>query len=295
MKKIIECIPNFSEGRDQKTVNAIAEAITSVPGIILLGCESDIDHNRSVISFAGPPEAVIEAAFLACKKASQLIDLNKHRGVHPRIGAMDVCPFVPISGITYKECVEYALKLGKRIGQELRIPVYMYEKAAQKPEHKNLADIRKGQYENLKKQIGKNTQPDFGPSKMGPAGATAIGVRPPLVAYNINLDSSNMEIAKLIAKKIREKDGGLPYVKALGLPLASKGIVQVSMNLTNYKKTGMLKVFRAVKEECQKHHIKILESEIIGLVPQDALKNISSQDLQLKNFSDKKILEKALG
>ncbi|MDA1060962.1 MAG: glutamate formimidoyltransferase, partial [bacterium] len=189
MKKIIECIPNFSEGKDQKKIDQILKEITDTPGVFLLDYESDPAHNRSVVTFAGEPKAVLEAAFKSIKKASELIDLNKHKGEHPRMGATDVCPLVPIKGVKSAECIEYAEKLGERVGKELKIPVYLYEDAAKKPERQNLADVRRGQYEGIKKEIGKDPKrkPDFGPTKLGSAGAVAIGARPPLVAYNVNL------------------------------------------------------------------------------------------------------------
>src|SRR3990167_8251258 len=253
MQKIIECIPNFSEGRDKKKIDKSCKAITNVKGILLLNVESDIAHNRSVITFAGTPVAVLEAAFQATKTASRIIDLTRHKGEHPRMGATDVIPLVPISGITMKECVRLAQKLGSRIGIELKIPVYLYEKAAKREDRKNLANIRKGEYEGLKKEIGKNAdrKPDFGPKYLGKAGATAVGAREPLIAYNVNLDTKNIKIAKAIAKKIREKDGGFKSVKALGFELKDKGITQVSMNLTNYKITPPHIVFNAIKKEAK--------------------------------------------
>lgn len=296
MKKIIECIPNFSEGRDQKTIEAILEVIKSVPGAILLDHESDASHNRSVITFAGEPKAVLEAAFQATKKAAELIDLDKHRGEHPRMGATDVCPLVPISGVKEAECIKYAEELGARIGKELKIPVYLYEKAARKPERENLADIRKGEYEGIKKEIGKDParKPDFGPAKLGKAGATAVGVRAPLIAYNINLRSNDLEIAKKIAKTVRHSSGGFKHVKALGFELADKGIVQVSMNLTNYKQTTVHQVFEAVKKEAHSYGVEILESEVIGLIPQAALIKAARYYLQIDGFKNRQILETIL-
>lgn len=296
MKKIVECIPNFSEGRNKKKVAEIIAAIKSVNGVFLLDQESDLSHNRSVITFAGEPSAVLKAAFRGVKKAAELIDMEKHRGQHPRMGATDVLPLVPLKGVSEKECIKYAHKLGEHIGRELNIPVYLYEKAAKKPWCKNLADVRQGEYEGIKKEIGKNLQrkPDFGPSKLGKAGATAIGVRAPLIAYNINLASKNLSVAKAIAKKIRFKDGGFPCVKALGFELADRGIIQVSMNLTDYKVTGIDTVFKAIQKECKKYNIKILESEIVGLIPEEALINIAINHLKLRNFSEKQILEKIL-
>ncbi|MFA6305207.1 MAG: glutamate formimidoyltransferase [Candidatus Gracilibacteria bacterium] len=293
MKQLIECVPNFSEGRDKAKIKLIEDSIKKVKGILFLNSESDIDHNRTVITFAGEPEKVIQAAFNAIKTASKIIDLNVHKGVHPRIGATDVVPLIPLKGITTKETVKYSIALAKQVGEKVKIPVYLYENSAIKKNRKNLANLRKGQYERLKKEITlPEKKPDFGPQTMGPAGATVIGVRGPLVAYNINLKTSDVEIAKIIANKIRETaKNGLKNVKALGLYLKSRDIAQVSINLTNYKKTPPLKVFKKVETLAKRLGIKILESEIIGLVPTKALpKNIKS--LKLKNFSDKKILEK---
>lgn len=293
MKKIIECIPNFSEGRDKKKIQAILNSITAVPGAILLDYESDSSHNRSVVTFAGEPKPVIEAAFQAVKKAAEIIDLDKHKGEHPRMGATDVCPLVPLSGLTEEECVKYAEELGSRIAEELDIPVYLYEKAAKRPERKNLADIRKGEYEEIKKEIAVNPDraPDFGPKKLGKAGAIAIGVRGPLIAFNVNLESKNLQIAKDIAKKIRFKDGGFKCVKAMGFKLENKNTVQVSMNLTNYKITNIQTVFKAIKKEAKKHGVKILESEIIGLVPQKALIKAVKSLLKIAEFKNDQILE----
>lgn len=293
MKKIIECIPNFSEGKDEKKIKAILNAITSIPGVILLDHESDASHNRSVVTFAGEPKPVLEAAFQAVKKAQKLIDLDKHKGEHPRMGATDVCPLVPIAGVKNEECVKYAEALGERIGSELNIPVYLYEKAARKPERINLADIRKGEYEVIKKEMGKNPDrnPDFGPKKVGKAGTIAVGVRDPLVAFNVNLDTNDLKIAKSIAKKIRFKDGGFKCVKAMGFELKDKGIVQISMNLVNYKVTNVQTVFRAIKKEAKINGVKILESEIIGLIPQESLIKAAVSFLKVANFNNKQILE----
>jgi glutamate formiminotransferase / formiminotetrahydrofolate cyclodeaminase len=296
MKKIIECIPNFSEGRDLKKIASIVEAITAVKGVFFLGSESDGDHNRSVVTFAGSPEAVLEAAFQAIKKAGELIDLNKHEGEHPRMGSTDVCPLVPIKGVKEAECVEYAKKLAERVGKELKIPTYLYEKAAQKPERENLANVRKGQYEGIKAEIGKDSsrKPDFGPSKLGSAGATAIGVRIPLLAYNVNLATDNLKIAKAIAKTVRAKTGGFTFVKAMGFALEDKGIVQVSMNLTNYKKSKVHTVFEAIKREAHRYGVQVLESEVIGLIPQKALVDAAKYYLQINDLKNKQILETAI-
>lgn len=281
MEKIIECIPNFSEGKDKKKIAQIESSINKVAGIKVLNVSSDIDHNRTVITFIGDPEAVMEAAFQAAKTGAKLINLSKHNGVHPRMGATDVIPFVPIKNVSEKECIKYARALGARMGIELKIPIYLYGEAAKKKSRENLSDIR-----------NKNSKlkPDYGPLKIGKAGATAIGVRKILIAYNINLDSKDIEIARKIAKKIREKDGGLKHVKALGFKIKSKNIVQVSMNLSDYKKTGLRKVFRAVEKECKKYEVKIIESEIIGMIPKNALAKTSKKELKMKSFSNKQML-----
>ena len=226
----VECIPNFSEARRPEVVDKIAAAITSVAGARLLDRSSDLDHNRTVLTFAGPPQAVEEAAFRAIRTASELIDLNHHTGEHPRVGATDVCPFVPLSGVTMDDCVALAKRLGERVGRELGIPVYLYEYAASRPERTNLENLRKGQYEGLKSEIetDPDRQPDYGPARLGPAGATVIGARNPLIAFNVYLTTAEVEIAKKIAKAIRQSSGGMRYVKALGLLV--DGRAQVSMN-----------------------------------------------------------------
>ncbi len=236
---LVECIPNFSEARRPEVVEAILAAITGVADISLLNHSSDNDHNRTVVTYAGPPAAVEEAAFRAIRKAAELINLDQHSGSHPRLGATDVVPFVPISGISMEECVQMARRLGERVGRELNIPVYLYEEAATRPERVNLENIRRGQYEGLKAEIETNPerQPDFGPAQLGPAGATVIGARHPLIAYNVYLASEDVAIAKAIAKKIRQSSGGLPSVKALGMLV--EGRAQVSMNLTNFRQTSV--------------------------------------------------------
>jgi len=296
MKKIVECIPNFSEGRDLEKVKQILKAITAVPGIVLLDHESDADHNRSVVTFAGEPQAVVEAAFQAIKKAAELINLDQHTGEHPRMGATDVCPLVPLQGIKDQECIDYAKDLAKRVASELDIPIYLYEKAATRPERENLADVRRGQYEGIKTEIATDPsrEPDYGPKALGPAGITAIGVREPLVAYNINLRTNDLEIATKIANTVRHKSGGFHYCKALGFRLEDKGIVQVSMNLTNYKKTTVHHVFEAVKREAQRYGVQVLESEVIGLIPQAALVKAAKYYLQIDGLKNKQILEQVL-
>jgi len=290
-------VPNFSEGRRMDTVDRIVAAISGVNGVRVLGRESDKDHNRSVVTFVGPPGTVAGAAFAGIAKAAELIDLNEHTGQHPRMGAADVVPFVPIRGVDMQECVELAQGLGRRVGGELRIPVFLYEEAATRPERRNLAGVRKGQFEGLRELIGKDPErkPDFGPEKIHPtAGAVAIGAREFLIAYNVNLASDNLALAREIAKKIRESSGGLPCVKALGLMLGELNVAQVSMNLTNFKVASMRKVFDAIKAEAEKAGEKIRNSELIGLAPQAALKPGDVEYLKIEPFDSKQIIENRL-
>jgi len=293
MTKILECVPNFSEGNDKKKIAKILGSIKKIKGIKVLDFSSDPDHNRSVITFLGNPEQVLKAAFEATKTASKLIDLSKHKGIHPRIGATDVMPLIPLKNISEKEAIKYSKQLGERIAEELKIPVYFYEKSATTKNRKNLANVRNIGYEQLKKEISINKErfPDLGPKHLGKTGAIAIGVRDILIAFNINLKTSDIEIAKKIATKIREKTGGLPYVKALGLKLKHRNLAQVSMNLTNYKKTPPLKVFETVEALAKNLGTEILESELIGLIPKEALKNTSAKELKIKDFSSKRILK----
>ncbi len=294
--KLVECIPNFSEGRREEVVNEIVDAITSVEGVKLLDMEMDADHNRSVITFVGEPGAVKEAAFRGAKKASELIDMDVHRGEHPRMGATDVIPFVPISDVKMEECVEMAKEVGERMGSELGIPVYLYEEAATRPDRVNLADVRRGQYEGLKKEIETNPdrKPDFGPAKIGKAGATAVGARMPLVAFNVYLGTDDIKIARSIAKAVRNSSGGLRFVKAMGFEIKERGMVQVSMNLTNYKKTPVHRVFEMIKSEASRFGINIVEGEIVGLVPEDALIDAAKFYLRLNAFKKRQVLEKRM-
>lgn len=293
-KALVECVPNFSEARRPRVVEAIMEAVQSVPGVILLDRHSDLDHNRTVLTFVGEPQPVSEAAFRAIAKAAELIDLNQHRGEHPRIGATDVVPFVPIRGVTMQECVELARQLGKRVGEELGIPVYLYEEAATRPERKNLENLRRGEYEGLKVEIETNPerQPDFGPAKLGTAGATVIGARPFLIAYNIYLTTDDVSIAKKIAKVIRHSSGGLRFVKALGLLV--EGRAQVSMNLTDFRQTAIHTVQELVRREAARYGVAIHHSELVGLIPQDALVDSAVWYLQLDQFEPEQILERRL-
>lgn len=299
MAKIVECVPNFSEGQRPEVIDEIIESITSVEGVRLLDRESDPDHNRSVITFIGEPAQVKQAAFKAVQKASELIDMEQHKGEHPRMGATDVVPFIPISGTTMEECAILAQELGKEIGEKLEIPIFLYGEAASAdyPERKNLAVVRKGQYEGLKAVIATDPsrKPDFGPAQMHTrAGATAVGARMPLIAYNVNLKSNDLEFAKKIAIAIREKDGGFQHVKAMGFDIQDKGIVQISMNLTNYLETSIFTVFNEIKKQCDENNVEILESELIGLAPMDALLDTSIKYLKLKTFKFNQVLENQL-
>src|SRR6266498_1107882 len=294
MTTLIECIPNFSEARRPEVIDQIVAAITSVEGARLLDRSSDLDHNRTVITFAGSPFAVEEAAFRAIRTAAELIDLNNHQGEHPRIGATDVVPFVPLSDATMEECIAIAKRLGQRVGSELNIPVYLYESAATRPERANLENIRRGQYEGLKIEIEADPErtPDFGPAKLGTAGATVIGARNPLIAFNAYLTTSDVDIAKKIAKAIRNSSGGLRYVKGLGLLV--EGRAQVSMNLTNFRETPIARVVETVRREAQRYGVGIHHSELVGLIPQEALTDAAVWYMQLDQFDKSQVLESRL-
>jgi glutamate formiminotransferase len=296
MKRIVQCVPNFSEGRRKEVVDAIASEIRSA-NVRLLDVEMDADHNRSVMTMVGEPENVKTAVLKAAGKAVELIDMEKHKGEHPRVGALDVVPFIPIKNVTAEECVALANEVGKELAERYGIPVFLYEDAATRPERKNLAKVRKGQYEGLKTEIETNPEkkPDYGPSKMhSSAGATVVGARMPLIAYNVNLDTSDLDIAKGIAKKVREKGGGLKNVKAMGFDIKERGIVQVSMNLTNYTITNIWKAFEEVKREAETLGVRVLGSEIVGTVPLDALVGCANEYLKLENFKFEQILETQL-
>jgi glutamate formiminotransferase/formiminotetrahydrofolate cyclodeaminase len=293
-KAIVECIPNYSEARRPDIIEAIMNAVTSVEGVSLLDHHSDLDHNRTVLTFVGPPEAVEEAAFRSIAKAGELINLDQHTGEHPRIGATDVVPFVPISGITMQDCIQIARHLGKRVGEELNIPVYLYEEAATRPERTNLENLRRGQYEALKQEMGENPDrdPDFGPNKVGTAGATVIGARQPLIAYNVYLTTDDVTIAERIAKTIRFSSGGLRFVKALGMLV--EGRAQISMNLTNYHKTSLPLVVETIRREATRYGVMIHHAELVGLIPQSALVDAAVWYLQLDQFKAEQILEQKL-
>lgn len=297
MATIVECVPNFSEGRRKDVVDKIVFSIRSVPGVKVLDVQMDPDHNRSVVTFAGGKDQVQEAAFRGARAASELIDLTKHEGQHPRMGAIDVLPFVPIAGVTIEECVEIANRVGSKIGKSLKIPVYMYESAAKRPERKNLENVRKGEFEGLRDAIltDESRFPDYGPRTLHPtAGAVAVGARMPLIAFNVNLKSKDLGIAKEIAKKIRASSGGLPQVKALGFALEAKGVVQVSMNLTDYTVTPISKVFETIKKEAEARNVEIAESEIIGLIPLDAVCDLAARYLRIGAFTSGQVLERRI-
>ena len=293
MKKLIECVPNFSEGNDMHIIGQITDAMKTVEGISVIDVDPGKATNRTVVTMVGEPEPICEAAFRAVKKAAELIDMTKHKGAHPRFGATDVCPLVPVSNITMEETVEYARALAKRIGEELNIPVYCYENAAFTPERKNLATCRAGEYEALGERLSSEQwHPDFGPEERHPtAGTVAIGARMPLVAYNINLNTPSLEIAHDIAKKIRFIGGGLRFCKAMGVELKDRGITQVSINLTDYSKTALYRAFEMVRFEARRYGVSIIGSEIVGLVPMEALIDTASYYLGLENFSMQQVLE----
>ena len=297
MTPLVECVPNFSEGRRIDVVDAIVNAMTLVPHVYLLGREMDANHNRAVVTIVGSPETIGEAAIRGVETAIQHIDLTTHRGEHPRVGAADVIPFVPIRGVSLADCVEIAKKVGREIARRFNIPVYLYEAAATRPERTNLEKIRRGQFEALRNEIGTNPDryPDFGEPRVHPtAGATVVGARKPLIAYNINLDTSDVLIAKEIAKRVRFSSGGLPCVKAMGVLLKDRIQAQVSMNLTDYEQTPVELVYETVKTESEHYGVSIAGSEIVGLIPQKAIEQAVEFYLRVENFKPEMILENRL-
>jgi glutamate formiminotransferase len=294
VQPLVECVPNFSEGRKAETINLIADAIQSVGTACVLNTHIDPDHNRSVITFVASPDAIVAAALRAVAQASQLIDMRTHLGEHPRLGATDVLPFVPVRSVTMEQCVELAHLVGHRIADELAIPVYFYERAALRPDRVNLEDVRRGALELLREQIATvpERKPDVGPLVTHPrAGAIAVGARPFLIAFNVVLHSTDVTIARQIARTIRFRQGGLPFLKALGFQLHSRGLVQVSMNLVNYEVTGMTQAFDAVEREAKRLGVEIDSAEIVGLIPEAALDRSAAYFPKLVNFSESKILE----
>jgi len=296
MARLVECVPNFSEGRNKDVVEKIVDEIRKTEEVKLLDYSMDADHNRSVVTFIGEPEKVIEAAFNAAKVASELIDMSKHTGEHPRMGATDVIPLIPISDVTMEECVEYSKILGKRIGEELNIPVFLYERSASSREREDLANVRKGQYEGMAEKLKKpEWKPDFGPTELNvKAGVTAVGARPPLIAYNVNLGTNDLDIAKKIAKAVRARTGGFTYCKAIGVEIKERNIVQVSMNLVDYTKTPIFRVFDTIEREARRYGVNVIGSEIVGLVPMQALVDAADYYLKLENFSSDQILERKI-
>jgi len=297
VSQIVECVPNFSEGRNPEVIHALAALVRSVPGVVLLDETKDPDHHRAVLTFAGRPYAVAEVAFQMARLASQLIDLQTHHGEHPRVGATDVMPFVPIRDVSMQDCVQLARMVGQRIGNELKIPVFLYEQAASKPERKQLEWIRKGGLKGLADRMAADPgwAPDFGPKQLHPsAGATVVGARWPLIAFNVNLKTQDLSVAKAIAKVVRQSSGGLPCVKAIGVELRSQGLVQVSMNLTNHEETPLHKAFAAVQQAAAAHGVEVAGTELIGLVPEQALIETAQQALCLDRFERRQVLEARL-
>ncbi len=293
---IIECIPNVSEGRRSDVIEAIAAAIRSVPGARLLDYSSDASHNRSVFTLAGDAAALKAAVLALYERAVADIDLRTHSGEHPRLGAVDVVPFVPIEGATMQDCVALAKAVAQEVAARFGVPIYLYEDASSDPARKNLEDIRRGEFEGLAaKMASPGWAPDYGPAAPHPsAGASVIGARMPLIAYNINLATDRLDVAKKIAAAIRHSSGGFRFVKAAGFELKDRGIVQVSMNLTNYEKTPIFRVFETVKREAERYGVSILESEIVGLVPAAALNAVAEYYLQVAGFNASQVLENKL-
>jgi glutamate formiminotransferase / formiminotetrahydrofolate cyclodeaminase len=297
MKRLIECVPNFSEGRDPAKVDAIVAAMSSVPGVYVLDREMDADHNRCVITLAGEPDAVAEAVLLGTGKAMELIDLTKHTGAHPRVGATDVLPFIPIAGTTIEDCVALARRVGHEIWKRYRIPVFFYEAAATRPERVNLENVRRGQFEGLGEEMKHNLdrQPDVGEPKLHPtAGVTVVGARKFLIAYNVNLNTSDVGIANKIAKAIRYSSGGLRYVKSMGVELKARELAQVSINLTDFEQTPMHRVYAMVKREAERYGVMPVGSEIVGLIPKKAIEMAADFFLQLEDFSPAQVFENKL-
>lgn len=294
MKHIVQCVPNFSEGRRQDVIDSIVAAMGSTPDARVLDAQSDLDHNRSVVTLAGSPQATVEAVFHGIARAAELIDMNHHRGAHPRMGATDVVPFAPVRNVTLDDCAALARQLGDRVGTELGIPVYLYESAASRPDRHNLSQVRRGEYEGLSKEIGTDPErlPDFGPASMGAAGATAIGARFPLVAFNVYLNTDNVTTAKTIARAVRHSSGGLRCVKALGMLV--EGQAQVSMNLTNYRLTPIHRVVELIRAEAGRFGVSVTRSEVVGLLPAEALLDAAQFYLQLHGFHPDQVLENRL-
>ncbi|VGV31666.1 glutamate formiminotransferase [Streptococcus pyogenes] len=297
MAKIVECIPNFSEGQNQAVIDGLVATAKSIPGVTLLDYSSDASHNRSVFTLVGDDQSIQEAAFQLVKYASENIDMTKHHGEHPRMGATDVCPFVPIKDITTQECVEISKQVAERINRELGIPIFLYEDSATRPERQNLAKVRKRQFEGMpEKLLEEDWAPDYGDRKIHPtAGVTAVGARMPLVAFNVNLDTDNIDIAHKIAKIIRGSGGGYKYCKAIGVMLEDRHIAQVSMNMVNFEKCSLYRTFETIKFEARRYGVNVIGSEVIGLAPAKALIDVAEYYLQVEDFDyHKQILENHL-
>ncbi len=293
MKKIIECVPNFSEGRNLKNIEKIIEPFRGKEGVKLLDHQKDAAHNRLVVTVAGEPQPLKAAVIEAMSRAVDLIDMRSHRGQHPRMGATDVVPFIPLKGVSMEEAVAFSKEVAKAAAKKLSLPVFLYEKSASRPERQNLANIRKGQFEGMAEKIKEpEWKPDFGPRAIHPtAGVTAMGARMPLVAYNVNLGSSDIGIADEIAKKVRHISGGLRYCKAIGIELKDRGLVQVSLNMTDYSKTALYRAFELIKIEARRYGVNVVGSEIVGLVPMEALTDAAAYYLGLEGFSMQQVLE----
>ena len=294
MEKIVECIPNFSEGQNESVLKALVDVASSVPSVSLLDWSADKSHNRSVFTLTGNPDAVADAAFCMCKTAAELIDMRKHKGEHPRMGATDVIPFVPIRGMDMAECVVLSRKLAKRISSELSIPVFLYEYSTHNPERKNLSNIRRGQFEGMTAKLKEpGWAPDYGETAPHPsAGVTAVGARMPLIAFNINLDTDRLDIAQSIARSVRGSSGGYEHCKAIGVMLAERGVAQVSINMTNYEQTPLYVIFEAIRIEAARWGVGILGSEIVGLTPVKALADCAAYYLKLEDFDyNQRVLE----
>jgi glutamate formiminotransferase len=293
IKKILECVPNFSEGRDLKKIEEIVEPFRGKDGVKLLDYQNDEDHNRSVVTAVGEPEALKAAVIESMGIAIKHIDMRSHQGQHPRMGAIDVVPFIPVKNVSVEEAVEISKSAAREAAQKYELPIFLYEQSASRPERQNLATIRKGQFEAMAEKLAQpEWKPDFGPAQIHPtAGVTAMGARMPLVAYNVNLDTNQLEIADLIAKKVRHISGGLRYCKGIGIELKDRGIVQVSMNMTDYTKTALYRVFELIRIEARRYGVNVVGSEVIGLVPMEALIDTAAYYLGLENFSMEQVLE----
>jgi glutamate formiminotransferase len=293
---LVECVPNVSEGRRPEVMDAVQAAVEDVRGVVLLDRHADAVHNRMVLTFAGPPGPVAEAAFRCAVRAAELIDLRQHQGVHPRLGATDVVPFVPLGSTGMALCIELAQRVGRRIAAELDMPVYLYGEAAQHPERRRLPDVRRGEYELLVSRVGSDPAlaPDFGPARLGPAGATVVGARPPLIAYNVTLATGELRVAQAIARAIRESSGGLPAVQARGFPTADPDVVQVSTNLLDHRRTPLWALYNAIRAQAEQRGIEVVASELVGLAPSEALIEVARHALRFRRLDAASAIETRL-